>query len=169
MYSQCILLLETGRPFYVVIRLSSSHKDLAVCKAKKVSSFFSYFKTLNIGPALGIETRGLPRSTVMRSIDWTSPTASQRILFLVNQRQALGWLPNGSLTGHVFLQQSTMLECYYFYHWNALQSGHDQGNEVNFFGTQRLIQAELPSMKERPNGLIINNSSYAGVVGTPSR
>ena len=39
--------------------------------------------------------------------------------------------------------------------------------EVNFFGTQRLIQAELPSMKERQNGLIINNSSYAGVVGTP--
>ena len=33
--------------------------------------------------------------------------------------------------------------------------------EVNFFGTQRLIQAELPSMKERQNGLIINNSSYA--------
>ena len=39
--------------------------------------------------------------------------------------------------------------------------------EVNFFGTQRLIQAELPSMKERQNGLIINNSSYAGVVRTP--
>lgn len=39
--------------------------------------------------------------------------------------------------------------------------------EVNFFGTQRLIQAELPSMKERQNGLIINNSSYSGVVGTP--
>ena len=39
--------------------------------------------------------------------------------------------------------------------------------EVNFFGTQRLIQAELPSMKERQNGLIINNSSYAGVVKTP--
>ena len=61
--------------FYVVIRLASSHKDLAVCKAKKFPSFFSHFKTLNIGPTLGIETRGLPRSTVMRSIDWTSPTA----------------------------------------------------------------------------------------------
>ena len=39
--------------------------------------------------------------------------------------------------------------------------------EVNFFGTQRLIQAELPSMKERQNGLIINYSSYTGVVRTP--
>ena len=55
--------------FYVVIRLASSHKDLAVCKAKKFPSFFSHFKTLNIGPTLGIETRGLPRSTVKRSID----------------------------------------------------------------------------------------------------
>ena len=50
-------LLETGRPFYVVIRLASSHKDLAVCKAKKVFSFFSYFKTLNIGPALAWESK----------------------------------------------------------------------------------------------------------------
>ena len=39
--------------------------------------------------------------------------------------------------------------------------------EVNFFGAQRLIQAVLLSMKERQNGLIINNSSYAGVFGTP--
>ena len=37
------LLLETGRSFYVVIRLASSHKDLAVCKAKKVPSFYSTF------------------------------------------------------------------------------------------------------------------------------
>ena len=44
-------------------------------EAKKFPSFFGHFKTLNIGPTLGIETRGLPRSTAMRSIDWTSPTA----------------------------------------------------------------------------------------------
>ena len=67
------LLLETGRPFYVVIRLASSHKDLAVCKAKKFPSFFSHFKTLNIGPTLGIETRGLPRSTVALSSELVLP------------------------------------------------------------------------------------------------
>ena len=39
--------------------------------------------------------------------------------------------------------------------------------EVNYFGALRLIQAVLPSMKERQSGHIINNSSHLGVVGTP--
>ena len=39
--------------------------------------------------------------------------------------------------------------------------------EVNFFGTLRLIQAVLPGMKERRSGCIINNTSYAGIVGVP--
>ena len=39
--------------------------------------------------------------------------------------------------------------------------------EVNFFGTLRLIQAVLPSMKARKSGCIINNSSHFGIVGTP--
>ena len=39
--------------------------------------------------------------------------------------------------------------------------------EVNFFGTLRLIQAVLPSMKERRSGCIINNSSHVGIVGVP--
>lgn len=39
--------------------------------------------------------------------------------------------------------------------------------EVNYFGYMRLIQAVLPSMKERQTGLIINNSSHFGIVGVP--
>ena len=39
--------------------------------------------------------------------------------------------------------------------------------EVNFFGSLRLIQAVLPGMKARQSGLIINNSSHAGIVGLP--
>ena len=39
--------------------------------------------------------------------------------------------------------------------------------EVNFFGTLRLIQAVLPSMKARQSGHIINNSSHYGIVGMP--
>ena len=34
---------------------SGPHKGLAVCRAKAVPSFLSYFKTLSVGPAPGIE------------------------------------------------------------------------------------------------------------------
>ena len=46
------LHLETGPPFYVVIRATQRSSLL---KAKGVTSFLSYFKTLSIGPAPGIE------------------------------------------------------------------------------------------------------------------
>ncbi|KAL9950338.1 hypothetical protein ACROYT_G042825 [Oculina patagonica] len=39
--------------------------------------------------------------------------------------------------------------------------------EVNYFGTLRLIQAVLPSMKAKQKGHIINNSSLLGVYGVP--
>ena len=39
--------------------------------------------------------------------------------------------------------------------------------EVNYFGALRLIQAVLPSMKQRQGGFIINNSSHLGIVGFP--
>ena len=42
--------------------------------AKAVPSFLSYFKTLSIGPAPGIETAS-SRWTVKHSIDWTNPVA----------------------------------------------------------------------------------------------
>lgn len=40
--------------------------------------------------------------------------------------------------------------------------------EVNYFGTVRLIKAVIPFMKAKESGLIINNSSHAGVAGFPS-
>ena len=39
--------------------------------------------------------------------------------------------------------------------------------EVNYFGAVRLIQAVLPGMKARENGVIVNNSSHFGIVGIP--
>ena len=39
--------------------------------------------------------------------------------------------------------------------------------DVNYFGALRLIQAVLPGMKARQNGVIINNSSHFGIVGVP--
>ena len=44
----------TGPPFYVVIRATRRSSRLQ-CKGIGVPSFLSYFKTLSIGPALGIE------------------------------------------------------------------------------------------------------------------
>ena len=60
--------METGPPFYVVIRTSEGQ---AVCSAKGVPSFLSYFKTLNIDPAPGNEP-ATSRSAVKRSTDWAN-------------------------------------------------------------------------------------------------
>jgi len=39
--------------------------------------------------------------------------------------------------------------------------------DMNFFGTLRLIQAVLPSMKAKESGHIIKNTSAFAVIGTP--
>ena len=62
------LLLETAPPFYVVIRAT---QELAICGAKAVPSFLSYFETLSIGLAQGIEA-ATSRSGVKRSTDWAN-------------------------------------------------------------------------------------------------
>ena len=41
--------------------------------------------------------------------------------------------------------------------------------DINFFGTLRLIEAVLPSMKAKESGHIINNSTTFAMVGTPFR
>ena len=61
------LLLETEPPFYAIIRVK--RRSLAACRAKAVPrSLYSYFKTLSIGPAQGIEP-GTSFSAVERSTD----------------------------------------------------------------------------------------------------
>ena len=62
------LQLETGLPFYVVIRA------IRRSRAKVVPSFLSYFQTLSIGPAPGIEP-ATSRSAVKRSNDCANPAA----------------------------------------------------------------------------------------------
>ena len=51
---------------------SEPREGLTACTAKGVYSFLSYFKTLSIGPAPGIEP-ATSRSAVNRSNDWANP------------------------------------------------------------------------------------------------
>ena len=60
------LLLETGSPFYVVIRATRSSTRLQGKGITFISQLF--FKTLSIGPAPGIEPAS-SRSAVKRSTD----------------------------------------------------------------------------------------------------
>ena len=60
------LLLEMVLPFYVIIR--EPREGLAVCREKVVPSFHSYFETLSIVPASGVDP-AISRSAVKRSTD----------------------------------------------------------------------------------------------------
>ena len=71
--------------------LSHVHECLAAFGAKVVPSFLSYFKTLNTGPALGIE-RATSRSSVKRSTDWANPARdfSCAIMVVTQGKEWLG-------------------------------------------------------------------------------
>ena len=56
---------------------SEPRVGLAACRAKGVPSFLSYFKTLSVGPALGIELT-TSCSAVKRSTDWANPAANRK-------------------------------------------------------------------------------------------
>ena len=71
-------LLETGPPFYLVIRATRS---LTACSTKEVPSFYSYFKTLSIGPAPDIEP-ATSRSAVKFSTDWANTTVVKMLLIV---------------------------------------------------------------------------------------
>ena len=53
---------------------SEPREGPAACRAKEVPSFLSYFKTLSIGPAPGIEP-ATSRSAVTRFTDWANTAA----------------------------------------------------------------------------------------------
>ena len=57
---------------------SKPRKGQAIGRAKKAPSFLSYFKTLSIGPALGIKPT-TSRSAVKCSADWANPVWSIRL------------------------------------------------------------------------------------------
>ena len=61
-------------PFYVVIRATRRSNRMQYKETKRVPSFLSYFKTLSISPAPGIEP-ATSRSAFKRSTDWANTTA----------------------------------------------------------------------------------------------
>ena len=69
-----------GHSFYVSYWRQDRHftwsseprEGLAICRAKGVPSFLSYFKTLSVGLVAGIEPATSPNA-VKRSTDWANP------------------------------------------------------------------------------------------------
>ena len=78
-FSTKVLIEDT---FYIFYRRRVRHfrwscesrEGLAVCRAKAIPSFLSYFKNLSIGPAPGVEP-ATSCSAVKRSTDWAFPAA----------------------------------------------------------------------------------------------
>ena len=58
---------------------SEPREGPAACRAKAVPSFLSYFKTLSIGPAPGIEP-ATSRSAVKHSTDWANPAVVKNLI-----------------------------------------------------------------------------------------
>ena len=61
---------------------SESGEGLAICRAKVVPSFLSYFKTLSNGPAPGIEP-ATSHSAVKHSTDCVNPPQSTFVQILL--------------------------------------------------------------------------------------
>ena len=75
MYSVQSTNWDTGDRTTISMWSSEPREGPAVCSAKAVPSFLSYFKTLSIGLAPGIES-ATSRSAVKRSPDCASPAQS---------------------------------------------------------------------------------------------
>ena len=67
---------------------SEPREGPAACRAKGVPSFLSYFKTLSIGPAPGVEPATSP-SAVKQSTDWANPAAVMMITLFTSQTSSL--------------------------------------------------------------------------------
>ena len=67
---------------------SEPREGPAACRAKGVPSFLSYFKTLSIGPAPGVEP-ATSRSAVKHSIDWANPAAVMMITLFTSKTSSL--------------------------------------------------------------------------------
>ena len=66
--------MSASRDVTAILSGHPNHTGLPVSRTKEVPLFLSYFKTLSIGLAPGIEP-ATSRSAVKRSTDWDNPAA----------------------------------------------------------------------------------------------
>ena len=95
---------------------------------------------------------------VVRELDVTSQASIDRAMAATREREgAVGVLVNNAGIGG-----ATPLEL-------TPEDEHRAMFEANYWGPIRMIQAVLPSMRERRSGCIVNVTSIAGRIATPNQ
>jgi NAD(P)-dependent dehydrogenase (short-subunit alcohol dehydrogenase family) len=95
---------------------------------------------------------------VLRELDVTRPESIARAVGETVEREG----PIDVLVNNAGIGGATPLEL-------TPEDEHRAMFEANYWGPIRLIQAVLPSMRERRTGCIVNVTSIAGRVATPTR
>jgi NAD(P)-dependent dehydrogenase (short-subunit alcohol dehydrogenase family) len=109
------------------------------------------------GPlAEAARAEGLP--LVIRELDVTRPESVDRALAATREHEG----PVDVLVNNAGIGGATPLEL-------TPEPEHRAMFETNYWGPIRLIQAVLPSMRERRTGTIVNVTSIAGRVATPNQ
>ena len=114
----------------------------------------------NLGKAAPLEAAAREQgvSLVVRELDVTSPESIERAIAATREREgAIDVLVNNAGIGG-----ATPLEL-------TPEAEHRAMFEANYWGPIRMIQAVLPSMRERRRGCIVNVTSIAGRIATPNQ
>ena len=114
----------------------------------------------NLAKAGPLETaaRGEKLPLVVRELDVTRPESIDRAVAATVEREG----PIDVLVNNAGIGGATPLEL-------TPEDEHRAMFEANYWGPIRMIQAVLPSMRERRTGCIVNVTSIAGRVATPNQ
>ena len=95
---------------------------------------------------------------VVRALDVTRPESVEQVVAATRDREG----PIDVLVNNAGIGGATPLEL-------TPEPEHRAMFETNYWGAIRMIQAVLPSMRERSTGCIVNVTSIAGRVATPNQ
>ncbi len=114
----------------------------------------------NLGKAAPLEeaARAEQLPLVVRELDVTRPDSIARAMAETRDREG----PVDVLVNNAGVGGATPLEL-------VPEDEHRAMFEANYWGPVRMIQAVLPSMRERRSGCIVNVTSIAGRVATPNQ